>query len=143
MEKTTIVYTLEELERLLNVTKRTLYNYIKDGKLQAVKMGKYWRVRGDQLDAFLSSDTGSRYMSADSLNPDTWTDEDRAFLDKAMRLSPDDRSFLIKILAMTSGDGGDAVAEFIEREAPHYRLSTPEGQHEMIEAIRAAGLIKE
>ena len=143
MEKTTIVYTLEELERLLNVTKRTLYNYIKDGKLQAVKMGKYWRVRGDQLDAFLSSDTGSRYMSADSLNPDTWTDEDRAFLDKAMRLSPDDRSFLIKILAMTSGDGGDAVAEFIEREAPHYRLSTPEGQHEMIEAIKAAGLIKE
>ena len=139
MEKTTIVYTLEELERLLNVTKRTLYNYIKDGKLQAVKMGKYWRVRGDQLDAFLSSDTGSRYVKQD-YNPEEWTDQDREFLDKVSKLSHEDRDFLLKILLMS--EGGKEVAEFIEREAPHYRLSTPEGQHELIEAIRAAGLVK-
>jgi len=141
MAETMKVYTIEELETLLNVTRRTLYTYIKEGKLQAIKMGKYWRVREDQLDAFLSSDTGRRYMSADTLNPETWTDQDREFLDKAMKLSPDDRSFLIKILTMTSKKGGEAVAEFITREAPHYRLSTPEGQHELIEAIRAAGLV--
>lgn len=141
MAETMKIYTIEELETLLNVTRRTLYTYIKEGKLQAVKMGKYWRVRADQLDAFLSSDTGKRYMSADTLNPETWTAEDREFLDKAMKLSPEDRDFLIKILLL-SEKGGAAVSEFITREAPHYRLSTPEGQHEMIEAIRAAGLVE-
>lgn len=141
MAETMKVYTIEELETLLNVTRRTLYTYIKEGKLKAIKMGKYWRVRGDQLDAFLSSDTGKRYRSADTLSPETWTDENRAFLDKAMKLSPEDRDFLIKILLM-SEKGGTAVAEFVEREAPHYRLSTPEGQHELLEAVKAAGLVK-
>lgn len=139
MAETMRVYTIEELETLLNVTRRTLYTYIKEGKLKAVKMGKYWRVRGDQLDAFLSSDTGKRYMSAETLNPGEWTEQDREFLDKAMALSSEDRDFLLKLLTM-SKKGGDAVAEFIKQEAPHYRLSTPEGQKELIAAIRAAGL---
>lgn len=54
MAETMKVYTLEELVDLLKVTKRTLYNYIKEGKLKAVKMGKYWRVTQKQLDAFLN-----------------------------------------------------------------------------------------
>ena len=49
------VYTLEELVEVLQVTRRTLYNYIKEGKLKAVKVGKYWRVREDQLRDFLST----------------------------------------------------------------------------------------
>ena len=35
------VYTLEEVCEILSITKRTVYNYIKAGKLPAVKMGKY------------------------------------------------------------------------------------------------------
>lgn len=54
MAETMKVYTLEELVDLLKVTKRTLYNYIKSGRLKAVKMGKYWRVTQKQLDAFLN-----------------------------------------------------------------------------------------
>ncbi len=38
------VYTLNEVAEILKVTRRTLYNYIKEGKLQAVKIGKSWRV---------------------------------------------------------------------------------------------------
>lgn len=38
------VYTLDEVAGMLKVTKRTLYNYIRAGKLKAVKIGKYWRV---------------------------------------------------------------------------------------------------
>lgn len=49
------VYTIEELVDILHVTRRTLYTYIKEGKLKAVKMGKYWRVREDQLRDFLST----------------------------------------------------------------------------------------
>ena len=47
------VYTLREVEDILKVTQRTVYNYINSGKLKAVKMGKYWRVRHEDLDAFL------------------------------------------------------------------------------------------
>ena len=54
MAETIKVYTLEELAEILHVTRRTLYTYIKEGKLKAVKMGKYWRVREDQLRDFLS-----------------------------------------------------------------------------------------
>lgn len=50
------VYTLDEIAELLHITKRTLYNYTKSGKLKAVKIGKYWRVTQDNLDAFLNGD---------------------------------------------------------------------------------------
>lgn len=48
------VYTLDEVADILKVTKRTLYNYVKEGKLTAVKMGKYWRVSEENLQAFIS-----------------------------------------------------------------------------------------
>ena len=51
------VYTLEQVSEILIVTKRTLYNYIKAGKLNAVKIGKYWRVTEDNLKDFISSGT--------------------------------------------------------------------------------------
>lgn len=52
------VYTLEELVEVLQVTRRTLYNYIREGKLKAAKMGKYWRVTEKQLEAFLRATNG-------------------------------------------------------------------------------------
>ena len=48
------VYTIEELVDILQVTRRTIYNYLKEGKLKAVKMGKYWRVTEKQLEEFLT-----------------------------------------------------------------------------------------
>ena len=49
------VYALEEVCDILKVTKRTMYNYIKAGKLKAVKMGKYWRVTEENLRAFVEA----------------------------------------------------------------------------------------
>lgn len=51
------VYTLDEVADILKVTKRTLYNHVKAGKLSAVKMGKYWRVSEESLQAFISTGT--------------------------------------------------------------------------------------
>lgn len=51
------VYTLDEVADIMKVTKRTLYNYIKAGTLHAVKMGKYWRVSEESLQAFISYGT--------------------------------------------------------------------------------------
>lgn len=51
------LFTLDEVADILKVTKRTLYNYIKAGKLPAVKIGKYWRVSEENLKAFIETGT--------------------------------------------------------------------------------------
>ena len=129
MAETMKVYTIEELESLLNVTKRTLYSYIKEGKLQAVKMGKYWRVREDQLGDFLSSDTGRRFR----YTPEEAAEE-RELIEKVSKLSPEGKSLLLRILTLDNGK--EDVAAFIEREAPHYNLTTPEGQEALLQALK-------
>lgn len=51
------VYTLEEIAELLHITRRTLYSYVKEGKLKGVKVGKYWRVTEKNLEEFLATGT--------------------------------------------------------------------------------------
>lgn len=51
-------YTLEEVAEVLKVTRRTIYTYIKNGELKAVKMGKYWRVSEAMLQDFINHGTG-------------------------------------------------------------------------------------
>lgn len=48
------LFTLQELEPLLDVTNRTLLSYVKSGRLQAVKIGGKWRVTREALDKFIS-----------------------------------------------------------------------------------------
>lgn len=48
------LYTLHEIEEILSVTQRTLYNWIDSGKLKAVKVGRVWRVTEDALQEFLT-----------------------------------------------------------------------------------------
>jgi excisionase family DNA binding protein len=50
------IYELEELAEILKVTRRTLYNCIKDGRLKANKIGKTWRVTEENLDRFINGD---------------------------------------------------------------------------------------
>lgn len=51
------VYTIDEVANILKLTSRTVYSYVRAGKLQAVKLGKYWRIPEESLQAFIS--TGS------------------------------------------------------------------------------------
>jgi excisionase family DNA binding protein len=50
-------YTLNEVADALKLTRRILYTYIKQGKLNAVKIGKYWRVSDADLRALISRGT--------------------------------------------------------------------------------------
>lgn len=52
------VYTLDEVADIIGVTTRTLYTYIKESKLKAVKVGRGWRVTDKALKEFL--ETGTR-----------------------------------------------------------------------------------
>lgn len=51
------VYSIDELEQILQVTRRTIYSYIKEGKLKAVKIGKFWRVTEKALEEFLNPES--------------------------------------------------------------------------------------
>lgn len=60
MAKDIEVYTLKEIEDLLHVTRRTLYNWIKGGKLKAFRIGKEWRVTKEALEEFTQTGTASK-----------------------------------------------------------------------------------
>lgn len=60
MAKDIEVYTLKEIEDLLHVTRRTLYNWIKGGKLQAFRIGKEWRVTKEALEEFTQTGTANK-----------------------------------------------------------------------------------
>ena len=41
--------TPEETAKLLRVTRRTVYNWLKEGKLPALKYGRSWRIHRSEL----------------------------------------------------------------------------------------------
>ena len=43
------LYNLSEVEKLLGVSRETLLNYIRSGKLEALKVGGKWKVRETTL----------------------------------------------------------------------------------------------
>ena len=52
-ESTPEIYTINELMEILKVTRRTLQEYIKKGKIKAFKMGNEWRVTRESLLDFI------------------------------------------------------------------------------------------
>jgi len=46
-------YTPEEVSRKLKIDIRTLYRWIREEKISAVKIGHFWRISQSALDEFL------------------------------------------------------------------------------------------
>ena len=61
MAETKKVYTLEEVMEILQVSRRTIYNYIKADQIKAIKVGREWRVTEKALAAFLETGTEDGY----------------------------------------------------------------------------------
>lgn len=49
------LYTLEEIAPVLGVSKQTLLNYIRAGKLKAKKIGREWKITGEMLKEYLDN----------------------------------------------------------------------------------------
>lgn len=47
-------YTPQEVADILQITRRTVYEYIKLGKIKAVKIGKGHRVSADELNKIIN-----------------------------------------------------------------------------------------
>jgi excisionase family DNA binding protein len=51
MEK---LLTTQEIADYLGLTQRTIYTYIQSGSLRAVKVGREWRIKESELEAFIN-----------------------------------------------------------------------------------------
>ena len=54
------LYTLTEVEPILGVSHRTLLDYVKTGKIKAVKIGGKWKVSEQNLKAFINGEGASK-----------------------------------------------------------------------------------
>lgn len=59
-------YTVEQVAEMLKMHPKTIQRYIREGKLNAVKIGKGWRVSGHDLSVFMESEDGRIAFSAQS-----------------------------------------------------------------------------
>ena len=50
MEK---LYTPEEVAVNLKVSRKTIYNWIQEGRLKAIKIGHFWRISESELNRLL------------------------------------------------------------------------------------------
>jgi len=53
------IYTVKQASAILQISERTILRYCAQGILPAVKIGKFWRVPGSKLLAFLEGASGS------------------------------------------------------------------------------------
>jgi len=53
MEK---LYTPEEVAVNLKVSRKTIYNWIQEGRLKAVKIGHFWRISESELNRLLKGE---------------------------------------------------------------------------------------
>lgn len=65
-------YTVEQISEILKMHPKTIQRYIREGKLNAVKIGKGWRVNGHDLSTFMESEAGqTAYLAQTSDEPNT------------------------------------------------------------------------
>ena len=78
-------------------------------------------------------------MAQDIYNPETWTEQDRAFLDAARKLTPEEMDFMLELMQLVEADPlkSEARATFAEQQAGNYRLRTAEGRASFLEALQA------
>ena len=50
-----VLMTIEEVADYLRVKKRTIYDWLKSGKIPAIKTVGQWRFKKDKIDAWLES----------------------------------------------------------------------------------------
>lgn len=62
------MYTVMEVAEIFHVNRRSVYNWLKDNKLHAVKIGKAWLISEEELKRFAS--VGTRVKTESPLNGD-------------------------------------------------------------------------
>jgi excisionase family DNA binding protein len=74
------MFTLEEIAAQTKVKVKTVREWLRTGKLKGIKAGKLWRVRADDLNAFLEASVKPRIRLVDEPVTTLWTSENIAEL---------------------------------------------------------------
>ncbi|GGA57897.1 hypothetical protein GCM10007416_33870 [Kroppenstedtia guangzhouensis] len=51
------IMTPAQVAKRLQVTERTVYKYLANGEMEAVKIGRVWRITEEQLQKFIQKNT--------------------------------------------------------------------------------------
>jgi len=51
-----VLYGIDEVAAALGVTPRSVYAYLKDGRLRGIKYGRSWHISKENLQAFLDGE---------------------------------------------------------------------------------------
>jgi excisionase family DNA binding protein len=51
------VYTVQDVAKALKIKPQTVYTMIKDGRLKSSKVGRVWRIRSSDVQAYLKRHT--------------------------------------------------------------------------------------
>ena len=77
-------------------------------------------------------------MMQDNYNPETWTEQDRAFLDAARQLPPEGMDFMLKLAQLLEANPLKSEARAAaEQLANQYDLRTAAGKKSFLEALQA------
>ena len=52
------MYSLNQVARILNYSKRTIYRMINDGRIKAVRIGKHYRIAEVEVERIKKEGTG-------------------------------------------------------------------------------------
>ena len=88
--------TTEEVLEYLQVNLRTVYRLIKAGKIPAVRVGRQWRFRKSDIDAWLDSQRPRGHRAAPAARPATGTPTTRPRI-----LVADDEASIRELLSKT------------------------------------------
>lgn len=53
MDKTKPIMNIKEVAEYLGIGTASIYRYVKQGKMPASRVGKFWRFRKEKIDAWL------------------------------------------------------------------------------------------
>lgn len=65
------ILNLNETADYLRVSKQTVYNMIKDGRIKAYKVGREWKILRSDIVAYLESVSSNRILNMATKNVDT------------------------------------------------------------------------
>ena len=124
--ETTILLTAEEVAERLRVNVNTVRRYIRSGRLPAIRLGKGYRIRSEDLKAFLRSRVTNGNRGAEDEGEGPMSLEDLAAIHRGMEDIRAGRCITLEVLDAWREAGAEDAArrlEEVEAEIPREELN--------------------